>query len=125
MGEVDREEGDLCTLRGPPGRPGVSSHRDGLGVSDHVLQVGGGALELPAIDGLGGFSRVLEGDAEVGAAGAGGLRGLEVGGCVADLGTKEVVVSNEVCWRVSGGFGMGCFFGDAVGQRWGLWTGSQ
>ena len=53
---------------------------------DHIVQVGHGAGEFPAVDGLGGFARVLEGHAEVGAARAGGLRGLEVGGCVADLG---------------------------------------
>lgn len=50
-----------------------------------VLQVGEGAAELPAVDGLGGLARVLVGDAEVGAPGAGALGGLEVGGGVADL----------------------------------------
>lgn len=74
------------TLSCPAGAPGVSPHGHGLGVPDDVVQVGDGALELPAVDGLGGLARVLEGDAEVGAAGAGGFGGFDVGGCVADLG---------------------------------------
>lgn len=54
-------------------------------MSDHVVQVGDGALQLPAIDGLGGLTGVFEGDAEICAAGAGGFGGLDRGGCVADL----------------------------------------
>lgn len=54
-------------------------------MSDDVVQVGEGALELPAIDGLGGFTGIFERDTEVGAAGAGRFGGLELGCCVADL----------------------------------------
>ena len=50
-----------------------------------ILEEGDGAGELPAVDGLGGLAGVLEGGSEVGAAGAGGFRGFEVGGCVTDL----------------------------------------
>lgn len=52
---------------------------------DHIAQVGQRALELPPIDGLRCFTGVLEGDAEVGAVGAGGFALLYRGGCVADL----------------------------------------
>ena len=38
---------------------------------NHVAQICQRALELPAIDGLGGFAGVFEGDAEVGAVSAG------------------------------------------------------
>ena len=58
---------------------------------DDIRQIGDGAGEFPAVDGLRGFAGVLEGDAEVGAARAGGFGGLEVGGCVADLERGEVV----------------------------------
>lgn len=54
-------------------------------MTDDVVQVSDGALELPAIDGLGGFTGVFEGDTEVAAASAGGFGGLELGCCVADL----------------------------------------
>lgn len=58
-------------------------------MADDIVQVGDGALELPAVDGLGGFTGVFEGDAEVGAAGAGGFGWLELGCCVADLLKRE------------------------------------
>jgi hypothetical protein len=50
-----------------------------------VLEEGNGALELPAVDGLGGLAGVLEGDSEVGTAGAGRLGGLNLSGGVSDL----------------------------------------
>lgn len=52
---------------------------------NNIVQIRDGALELPAVDGLGGFTGVFEGDAEVCTASAGGFRGFDVGGCVADL----------------------------------------
>lgn len=93
-----------CTLRRSPSRPGISPHRHRLGVPNHIVQVGDGALELPAVDGLGGFTCVLEGNAEVGAAGAGGFRGLEVRGCVSDLKKRRRVLvwGSRRRWRVSG-----------------------
>ena len=65
------EEDDGCTLCGPASASSVSPHGHGLGVGDYVVEVCDCALELPAVDGLGGFAGVLEGDAEVSAAGAG------------------------------------------------------
>lgn len=73
------------TLRSTASAPGISAHWHGLDMALHILEVGEGAGDLPAVDGLGGLAGVLVGDTEVGAAGACGLRGLEVGGCVADL----------------------------------------
>lgn len=65
--------------------PGISPHGHGFRVVLDVLEVGHGAGEFPAVDGLGGLTSVLEGDAQVGAPGARGLAGLDVGGGVADL----------------------------------------
>lgn len=61
---------------------------------DHIAQVRQCALELPAIDSLGGFAGVLEGNAEVGAVSAGGFAWLDRGGCVADLDEEE-----RISWR--------------------------
>ena len=56
---------------------------------NHIAQVCQRALELPAIDGLGCFAGVFEGNAEVGAVSAGGFACLDRGGCVADLDEEE------------------------------------
>ena len=70
----------------------------------HVVEVGEGTLELPAIDGLRRFAGVLEGDAEVGASSARRFGGLEVGGCVADLWEGVVVsVYCAVVWGCASG----------------------
>lgn len=45
-------------------------------------------LQLPAVDRLSSLAGVLEGDAKVGTAGAGGLRRLDLGGSVSDLVVK-------------------------------------
>lgn len=58
----------LRTLSGTASAPSISPHWDRLVLGLHILEVGEGALELPAVDGLGGFAGVLEGDTEVGAA---------------------------------------------------------
>lgn len=63
-----------------------------------VLEVGERAGELPAVDGLSSLARVLVRDTEVGAARAGGLGGLEVGGGVSDLVEEVLLV-----FVVSGG----------------------
>lgn len=73
------------TLRASSGSAGIPPHRDGLLVTLDILEVGDGALELPAVDGLGRLTGILERDTEVGTARAGRLGGRDLGGCVADL----------------------------------------
>lgn len=50
-----------------------------------ILEESKGALELPAVDGLGGLASVLERNTEVGTAGAGRLGGLNFLGGVTNL----------------------------------------
>ena len=50
-----------------------------------VLEELQGAVQLPAVDGLGGLPGVLERNAEVGTAGAGRLGALDLGGGVSNL----------------------------------------
>lgn len=64
---------------------GVSAHGDGLLVLLDVLEESDGALELPAVDGLGSLTAVLETAAEVAAPRASALCGLNLGGGVTDL----------------------------------------
>ena len=73
------------TLSSTASAPSISPHGHGLLVPHDILEVGDGAGELPAVDGLGCLAGVLEGDAKVGAPSAGGFGGLDVCGCVADL----------------------------------------
>ncbi len=73
------------TLGCAAGATGISSHGNGLLVFLDILEEGDGALKLPAVDGLGRLAGVLEGDAEVGTAGAGRFRGLDLSRCVSDL----------------------------------------
>jgi hypothetical protein len=54
-------------------------------VLQDIAEVGEGALELPAVDGLGSLAGVLEGDAEVAAAGASRLCAVDAGCSVANL----------------------------------------
>lgn len=78
----------LRTLGSSASAASISSHGNSLLVLLDVLEEGHGTLELPAIDGLGGLAGVLEGDTEVGAAGAGRFRGLDLSRCVSDLSTE-------------------------------------
>lgn len=80
------------TLRSPPRAPSISPHRHRLLVVNNIIEVCQGALELPAIDCLSGFAGVFEGDAEVGAVGAGGLARCYARGCVADLVRDDLSV---------------------------------
>lgn len=73
------------TLGSAAGAAGVAAHGDSLGLGLDVLEEGDGALELPAVDGLGGLTGVLEGHAEVGTAGAGRLCGRNLVGGVSNL----------------------------------------
>lgn len=92
------------TLCAAAGGTGVPPHGNGLGLLLDVLEVLEGALKLPAVDGLGGLPGVLEGDAEVGAASASALSGLNVGGSVADLEMQQACVS-QLCLRNFGSTG--------------------
>jgi hypothetical protein len=83
------------TLRSTASAPGISPHGDGLGVVLDVLEVLHRAGELPAVDGLSRLAGVLVGDAEVGTAGARGLGRLDVGGGVADLWERAVLVGGR------------------------------
>lgn len=86
----------IRTLGGAAGGAGVAAHGDGLLVLLDVLEELDGALELPAVDGLGGLAGVLEGNAQVGAAGAGRLGGLNLGRSVSHLKDKGEI-SHEPC----------------------------
>lgn len=72
---------------------GISSEGDGLLVLLDVLEESNSALELPAVDGLSGLAGVLERNSEVGTAGAGRLRGLNLRGSVSNLYVKPGVSS--------------------------------
>lgn len=72
----------LCTAASASGVP---PHGNGLLVPLDILEVGHGALQLPAVDRLRRLACVLERDAQVGSAGAGRLGGVDLGGGVADL----------------------------------------
>lgn len=68
----------------------VAAHGDSLALLLDVLEELDGALELPAVDGLGGLAGVLEGHTQVGTAGAGRLGGNDLGGSVPNLfGAKK------------------------------------
>lgn len=71
----------------------VAAERDGLGLLLHVLEELDSALQLPAVDSLGGLAGVLEGDTEVGTAGAGRLGGSDLGGSVPNLFTEKTIMS--------------------------------
>lgn len=62
-----------------------SSHGNSLLVLLDVLEEGNSALELPAVDGLGGLAGVLERNSEIGTAGAGRFRGLNLSCGVSNL----------------------------------------
>lgn len=80
------------TLGSTASAPGISPHWHRLLLLNHILEEGDGTGDLPAVDCLGGFAGVLEGGTEVGATSAGGFRGLEVGGSVANLGKGNMSV---------------------------------
>lgn len=80
-----RETREYRTLRGATDAAAEAAEGDGLLLLGDVVEEGNSALELPAVDGLGGFPRVLERDTEVRAAGAGRLGGRDLLGCVSNL----------------------------------------
>lgn len=75
----------LRTLSSTASAPSIAPHGHGFDMVRDILEVGQGAAELPAVDGLRRLAGVLEGDAEVGAASARALGRVDVRGCVADL----------------------------------------
>lgn len=75
----------IRTLSGAASAASVAAHGDSLLVSLNVLEEGDGTLELPAVDGLGGLTGVLERNPEVGTACAGRLGGLNLSRGVSDL----------------------------------------
>lgn len=77
------------TLGGAANGAGESAEGDSLGLALDVLKEGNSALELPAVDSLGGLAGVLERHTEVGTAGAGRLRGLNLLGGVPSLLWRE------------------------------------
>jgi hypothetical protein len=81
---------------------GEPPHGNGLLVLENISEVGQGALELPAVDGLGGLAGVLEGDAEVAAAGAGRLCAVDAGCCVANLHCISASFLRERLHRADG-----------------------
>jgi hypothetical protein len=90
----------LLALGGAASAAGVAAHGDGLLVLLDVLEEGDSTLQLPAVDGLGGLVGVLEGDAEVGTAGAGRLGGLDLG-----RGVSGHLDGRWVCCRYRGDVG--------------------
>jgi hypothetical protein len=63
----------------------ISTERNCLLLLLYVLEKSNGAASLPAVDGLGRFSRILEGHAKVGTASAGRLLLVDFGRCVSNL----------------------------------------
>ena len=92
-----RENREYRTLRGATDAAAEAAEGDGLLLLGDVVEEGNGALELPAVDGLGGFPRVLERDTEVRAAGAGRLGGRDLLGCVSNL---QVVPESAITVRL-------------------------
>lgn len=82
---LSQQQSLRLTLRSASLATGVPPHRDDLGLGGDIVEEGQGALQLHAVDGLGGLVGVLEGDTQVRAAGAGALSGRDFLSGVADL----------------------------------------
>jgi len=80
-----RRRHNVRTLGSTASAPGISPHRYSLMVLFHILEVADSTAELPPVDGLCSLARILEGDAEIGTAGAGRLGRFDGGGSVAYL----------------------------------------
>lgn len=83
------------TLRSTADGVSVAAEGDDLLLLLDVLKELDGALQLPAVDGLGGLAGVLERNTEVGTAGLGRLGGRDLGGSVANLlvGERSIVTN--------------------------------
>lgn len=73
------------TLRAASNATAKSAEGNRLLLLEDVVQEGNSTLQLPAVDGLGGFPSVLERNAKIGSAGAGRLGRLDLVGCVPNL----------------------------------------
>lgn len=82
------------------GAASIAAHGYGLLLFLHILEEGDGSMKLPAVDGLGSLSSVLERHSEVGAAGAGRLRRGNLLGCVADLGGRNRLNQLSIVFRL-------------------------
>lgn len=69
--KLKKSSWDFRTLGGSADAASVSSESNGLLVLLDVLEELDSAVQLPAVDGLGGLPGVLEGDSQVSTAGAG------------------------------------------------------
>lgn len=76
--------GCVHTLGSTASAPSISPHGNGFALLLDILEVCEGALQLPPVDGLRRLASVLVAYAKVTAAGAGTLRGVDLGGGVAD-----------------------------------------
>lgn len=81
------------TLRSTADGASVAAEGDDLLLLLDVLKELDGALQLPAVDGLGGLAGVLKRNSEVGTAGLGRLGGRDLGGSVANLWVERVNVT--------------------------------
>ena len=75
----------IRTLRSAADGASIAAEGDDFLLLLDVLKELDGALQLPAVDGLGGLAGVLERNSEVGTAGLGRLGGRDLGGSVANL----------------------------------------
>ena len=73
-----------------------SSEGNNLGLVLDVVEEGKSALELHAVDSLGGLAGVLEADTQVRAPGAGALCGRNILSSVTDLIEEKKPISNPV-----------------------------
>ena len=85
LGPAGLGDTELLALGGAADRASVPAHGDSLDLLLDVLEEGNSALQLPAVDGLGGLAGVLEGHAQVGTASAGRLGGSNLRGGVTNL----------------------------------------
>lgn len=79
----------------------VAAEGDDLLLLLDVLKELDGALQLPAVDGLGGLAGVLERNTEVGTAGLGRLGGRDLGGSVANLWVGTGQLSRTLKSRIA------------------------
>ena len=106
---------NILTLCGTSSSTSVSPHGHGLLVLDDIVEESLCPLQLPAIDGLGGLSGVLEAHTKVGSPRAGALRRVNLRRCVSNLPSQISLDSNRaaVAWRI-----YTMVVGDGVSGRW-------